>query len=82
MRMHVCRANGRAMVCVGPGGELPIDLDAAAAESHEFLNTRTSERKEMIILNDRLAVYIDKVTAFKLPGFYFYHEGHMISPSS
>ncbi|XP_024278468.1 glial fibrillary acidic protein-like [Oncorhynchus tshawytscha] len=38
-----------------------LDLDAAAAENQEFMSTRTGERKEMVALNDRLAIYIEKV---------------------
>lgn len=37
-----------------------LDLDAATAENQVFRTTRTGERKEMVALNDRLAVYIEK----------------------
>uniref|UniRef100_A0A674A138 Zgc:172323 n=1 Tax=Salmo trutta TaxID=8032 RepID=A0A674A138_SALTR len=46
-------------MCAGMEGG--IDLDAAATENQAFLSTRSVERQEIVILNDRLAVYIDKV---------------------
>ncbi|XP_068564955.1 notochord granular surface [Cebidichthys violaceus] len=38
-----------------------LDLDVAAAENQAFMTTRTTERQEMVALNDRLAVYIENV---------------------
>ncbi|XP_061076203.1 desmin [Conger conger] len=48
-------------ICYGAGAGAALDLDAATAENQEFLSTRSSERQEMVVLNDRLAAYIEKV---------------------
>ncbi|XP_063775748.1 glial fibrillary acidic protein-like [Pseudophryne corroboree] len=58
-------ATRRPRSMVGPGlGALMVpvaDLDAASAANQEFLSTRNNEKREMIVLNDRLTKYIERV---------------------
>ncbi|XP_014055727.2 glial fibrillary acidic protein isoform X1 [Salmo salar] len=62
---HMAGGNVGTMACVGYGNGAPVDLDASAAENKEFLSTRSGERQEMVVLNDRLAVYIEKVRSLE-----------------
>ncbi|XP_048841702.1 notochord granular surface isoform X1 [Brienomyrus brachyistius] len=48
-------------LCVSARMAGAFDLEAATAENQQFLSTRSSERQEMVVLNDRLAAYIEKV---------------------
>ncbi|CAH2252504.1 desmin-like isoform X2 [Pelobates cultripes] len=38
-----------------------VDLETASAANQEFLSSRCSEKKEMVVLNDRLTKYIERV---------------------
>uniref|UniRef100_I3IW17 Notochord granular surface n=1 Tax=Oreochromis niloticus TaxID=8128 RepID=I3IW17_ORENI len=46
---------------VSKDSELELDLDVAAEENRAFMLTRTQEKQEMVVLNDRLTLYIEKV---------------------
>ncbi|XP_078502965.1 desmin-like [Lissotriton helveticus] len=50
-----------ATLCFGSALGAVVDLEAASAANQEFLNMRSSEKREMVGLNDRLAKYIEKV---------------------
>ncbi|XP_063054363.1 desmin-like [Engraulis encrasicolus] len=58
-------SGGAGAMGMAMGGGQAVDLDAVAAENQEFRGTRTSQRKEMIVLNDRLAAYIEKVRSLE-----------------
>ncbi|XP_063056001.1 desmin-like [Engraulis encrasicolus] len=58
-------SGGAGAVGMAMCGGQSVDLDAVAAENQEFRGTRTSQRKEMIVLNDRLAAYIEKVRSLE-----------------
>ncbi|KAM4040694.1 desmin-like isoform 2-T2 [Anomaloglossus baeobatrachus] len=52
----------RSMVAHGFAAAFaPVDLEAASAANQEFLSIRSNEKREMIVLNDRLTKYIERV---------------------
>ncbi|XP_044148118.1 desmin-like [Bufo gargarizans] len=51
----------RSMVAHSSAAFLPVDLEAASAANQEFLSLRSHEKRELIVLNDRLTKYIERV---------------------